>query len=238
MKIALLGYGKMGKEIEKIAVSRSHSISLIIDENNPTELNSENLKKIDVAIDFSAPNIAYTNILTCINNGTPVVSGTTGWLDKYDEICEMVVKNNSAFFYASNYSIGVNVFFYINKQLAKIMNNYPEFEVDIVETHHTQKLDAPSGTAITAAEGILSEITRKSAWELNEQSAADNIKIEAIRIPDVPGIHEVNYNSEIDHIQIKHSAKSRKGFATGAVMAAEYIANKKGVFGMSDLLGF
>jgi len=237
VKIALLGYGKMGKTIEKIAQERNHEITLVIDENNPQENHPENLKKADVAIDFSIPSAAYDNINKCFDAGTPIVCGTTGWLDKYDTVVQRCRKEEKCFFYASNYSFGVNVLFYLNRKLAEIMNTHPEFEVSIDETHHTQKLDAPSGTAITLAEGIIDAVDRKSKWEL-DKTANDTIKIKAHRIQDVFGIHDVKYESEIDTLTISHEAKNRRGFALGAVLAAEFINNKKGVFSMNDLLGF
>ncbi len=236
MRIAILGYGKMGKEIEKIAIERNHTIQLIVDIDNQADLNKENLSKAEIAIDFSTPSSAYDNILTCFDAGTPIVSGTTGWLDKFEEITKICREKNQTFFYASNYSIGVNLFFQINKYLAGIMNNFSNYDVEIEEIHHTQKLDAPSGTAISIANDIIPLLDRKSKWELDKASDSNSIKIKAIREDNVPGIHKVSYDSPIDTIEIRHSAKSRKGFALGAVMAAEFIYNKKGVYSMNDML--
>ncbi len=236
MKIALLGYGKMGKEIEKIALEREHEIILRIDESNQADLNKENLSKADVAIDFSIPDAAYNNILKCFEADTPIVCGTTGWLDKFDEIHTNAQENNKGFFYASNFSIGVNVFFKVNQFLARIMNKTTEYEVSMEEIHHIHKLDAPSGTAITLAEGIISEIEQKKGWLLDKPSNTSDIGIKAIREKEVPGTHRIKYDSEVDYINIEHVAKSRKGFAMGAVLAAEYINGKKGYHTMDDLL--
>jgi 4-hydroxy-tetrahydrodipicolinate reductase len=238
MKIALIGYGKMGKEIEQIALSRNHTLPLIIDLNNINDFTAENLKKVDVAIEFSKPETSVQNIRKCFEAGTPIVCGTTGWLDKYDEIVKECIDNNQTFFYASNYSLGVNIFFKLNTFLAKIMNNFPEYEIVMEEVHHTQKLDAPSGTAISLANDILNEVDRKSSWQLDGQDSPEKLRINAIRRDTVPGIHTIKYDSEVDFIEMTHSAKSRKGFALGAVIAAEFIAGKKGVFNMNDLLKF
>ena len=230
MKIALLGYGRMGKEIEKIALQRGHEIVI-----KSTGENSYDITKADVAIDFSIPSSAYDNISNCINNNVPVISGTTGWLDKYNDIVDLCNKKNGAFIYASNFSLGVNVFFELNKQLAKMMSTLEQYNVSIEEIHHTKKLDAPSGTAITLAEGVI-ENTNKKAWELDKKTSDKNISIKAIRIPDVPGTHTVTYNSEVDTIDIKHTAHNRQGFALGAVIAAEWLNGKTGVFTMRDVL--
>jgi len=238
MNIALIGYGKMGKEIEKIAIARNHKITLIIDINNIADLNIENLSKADVAIEFTTPHTAIDNYLKCFEAGIPVVSGTTGWLQRYDEVITLCKKYNSAFFYASNFSLGVNIFFKLNAYLARIMNKYDNYNVEIEEIHHTQKLDAPSGTAITLANDIIKNITRKQKWELNTEDKINNLNIRAIRQDAIPGIHTIKYESEVDFIQITHSAKNRQGLALGAVMAAEFIKNKKGIFSMNDLLKF
>lgn len=230
MKIALLGYGRMGKEIEKIALQRGHEIVI-----KSTGENSYDITKADVAIDFSIPSSAYDNISNCINNNVPVISGTTGWLDKYNDIVDLCNKKNGAFIYASNFSLGVNVFFELNKQLAKMMSTLEQYNVSIEEIHHTKKLDAPSGTAITLAEGVI-ENTNKKAWELDKKTSDENIPIKAIRTPDVPGTHTVTYNSEVDTIDIKHTAHNRQGFALGAVIAAEWLNGKTGVFTMRDVL--
>ncbi|PWG06329.1 4-hydroxy-tetrahydrodipicolinate reductase [Polaribacter aquimarinus] len=230
MKIALLGYGRMGKEIEKIAISRGHEIVIRKDVDDIIDINLA-----DVAIDFSVPSSAFDNITNCINNNVPVISGTTGWLDKYDEAVNLCIEKNSAFIYASNYSLGVNIFFELNKQLAKMMSNLEDYNISMEEIHHTKKLDAPSGTAITLAKGVI-ENTTKGGWELGDKTSKENIPIVAKRIPDVPGTHTVWYDSEVDSIEIKHTAHNRKGFALGAVVAAEWIVGKEGVFSMKDVL--
>jgi 4-hydroxy-tetrahydrodipicolinate reductase len=230
MKIALLGYGRMGKEIEKIAISRGHEI--VIRKAADTEID---ITQADVAIDFSIPTSAFENITNCFKNGVPVVSGTTGWLDNYRKALDICEENKGAFIYASNFSVGVNIFFELNKQLAKMMSSIDNYDIAMEEIHHTKKLDAPSGTAITLAEGII-ENTSKENWDLDEASSENNIPIVAKRIPEVPGTHSVWYNSEVDSIEIKHTAHSRKGFALGAVVAAEWLLGKTGVFTMKDVL--
>jgi 4-hydroxy-tetrahydrodipicolinate reductase len=230
MKIALLGYGRMGKEIEKIAISRGHEIVIKKDVDETIDITLA-----DVAIDFSVPSSAFNNISNCINNNVPVISGTTGWLDKYEEAVALCKEKKGAFIYASNYSVGVNIFFELNKQLAKMMSNLKDYNIAMEEIHHIKKLDAPSGTAITLAEGII-ENTSKTAWELNNVSSEEIIPIVAKRILDVPGTHSVWYNSEVDTIEIKHTAHNRKGFALGAVIASEWILDKTGVFSMKDVL--
>jgi 4-hydroxy-tetrahydrodipicolinate reductase len=219
----------MGKEIEKIAVSRGHEIVIKKDVGDVIDINLA-----DVAIDFSVPTSAFNNITDCMKNQVPVVCGTTGWLDKYEEAISICKENNSAFLYASNFSLGVNIFFELNKQLAKMMSGVKDYSIELEEIHHTKKLDAPSGTAITIAEGII-ENTSKKDWELGEKTSEENIPIVAKRIPEIPGTHTVWYNSEVDSIEIKHTAHSRKGFALGAVVAAEWIADKKGIFNMKDI---
>lgn len=238
MKIALIGYGKMGKTIEQIAVSRGHEIVSIVDINNPEEIHSDNFKSADVAIEFTIPASAFNNYMNCFAAGVPVVSGTTGWLDRIDEIKEKCEKEGKTFFYASNFSIGVNIFFALNKHLAKIMNNFPAYDVKMTETHHIHKLDAPSGTAITLAEGIIENMDRKDRWTLETAEQPTDLPIHAIREGEVPGIHEITYESDVDYIAIKHDAKSRAGFALGAVVAAEFAAGKKGFLGMEDMLKF
>ena len=230
MKIALLGYGKMGKEIEKIAISRGHKIVIRKDLDDKIDINLA-----DVAIDFSVPKAAFSNISNCLNHQVPVISGTTGWLDKYEDAILLCREKKGAFIYASNYSLGVNIFFELNKQLAKMMKAVEGYDISMEEIHHTKKLDAPSGTAITLAQGII-ENTSKNNWELNEKTSQENIPIIAKRIPDVPGTHSVWYTSEEDTIEIKHTAHSRKGFALGAVIAAEWISGKTGIFSMKDVL--
>ena len=220
----------MGKEIEKIALSRGHEIVIRKDVDDKI-----NITLADVAIDFSVPTSAFNNITNCINNNVPVISGTTGWLDKYDDAVALCKEKKSAFIYASNYSLGVNIFFELNKQLAKMMSSLEDYNISMEEIHHTKKLDAPSGTAITLAEGII-ENSAKNDWELGDKASEENIPIVAKRIPEVPGTHTVWYDSEVDSIEIKHTAHSRKGFALGAVVAAEWIIGKKGVFTMKDVL--
>ena len=231
MKIALLGYGKMGKVIEQIALERGHKIVLKKDKNTTFK----GLENADVAIDFSVPNSASTNISTSLENGIPVISGTTGWLADYQKMVDLCQKNNGSFIYASNFSLGVNVFFELNNYLAKMMANLKQYQVSMEEIHHTQKLDAPSGTAITLAEGIIKN-TNYTQWTL-ENPKANEIQIEAKRIENVPGTHSIFYDSKVDQIEIKHTAHNREGFALGAVVAAEWLVGKKGVFSMKDVLG-
>jgi len=232
MKLALLGYGKMGQTIEKIALDRGHEIVLTVDKD-PGEYD---ITVTDVAIDFSIPTAAVDNISNCLNNGVPVVSGTTGWIDQFDDMTALCKEKNGGFIYASNFSLGVNIFFELNQQLAKMMTNLDQYNVAIEEIHHTQKLDAPSGTAITLAEGVIQH-TNKTKWELDQASNETTIPITAKRIPDIPGTHTVSYQSDIDTIDIKHTAHTRQGFALGAVVAAEWLVGKKGVFTMKDVLG-
>ena len=231
MKIALFGYGKMGKEIEQIALQRGHEIVLKI---KGTE--EYDISQADIAIDFSVPNAALSNIVSCFRNNVPVISGTTGWLDDFDKAIDVCKENNGSFIYASNFSIGVNIFFELNKQLAKMMSSQEEYSINVEEIHHTKKLDTPSGTAITLAEGIINN-TSKRDWQLKEtQISAGTIPIEAKRILDVPGTHIISYESQIDSIEIKHTAHNRKGFALGAVIAAEWLNNKIGIYTMKDVL--
>ena len=236
MKIALIGYGRMGKEIEKIAVSRGHKIELIIDINNQSDLTVENLQKCDVAIEFTIPDSAINNYFLCFNAGIPVVSGTTGWLNKKEEVYKKCKETGGTFFYGSNFSVGVNLFFELNKKLAELMALHSEYDVEMTEIHHTQKLDAPSGTAISLAEDILKTLPNKTGW-VNDQVADKNeLNIKSERIGQVTGIHTVKYESEIDFVEIKHNAKSRQGFVLGAVLAAEYCLNNEGILTMKDLL--
>ncbi|MBL7813751.1 MAG: 4-hydroxy-tetrahydrodipicolinate reductase [Saprospiraceae bacterium] len=236
MKIALIGYGKMGKTIENIAQQRGHEIVLRLDVHNPDDF--ARLNEVDVAIEFTRPESAFDNLKRCVEAKVPVICGTTGWLQKYKTISDLCMENDSAFFYASNYSIGVNIFFEINKRLAAMMDGYPMYDVRMTEIHHTQKLDAPSGTAITLANGITENIARKTNWVCNTEGTASDVPIVAKRIDPAPGTHIVTYDSPIDSIEITHTAHSREGFATGAVLAAEWIVGKKGVFSMKDMLGF
>jgi len=228
----------MGKEIEQIALERHHTISLIIDIHNQDEFTPENLKKVDVAIEFSRPETTVGNIHKCFAANVPVVSGTTGWLEHFEAIRAECLNGNRTFFYASNYSLGVNIFFKVNTFLAKLMNNFPQYEVEVEEVHHTQKLDAPSGTAISLAKDIIGELDRKNRWQLEGQDNPEALKIKAIRRDPVPGLHTIKYDCNVDYIEITHNAKSRKGFAFGAVLAAEFIKGKKGMFSMDDLLKF
>jgi 4-hydroxy-tetrahydrodipicolinate reductase len=237
MKIALIGYGKMGKAIEEIAVERGHEIVLKIDIGNLSQFNDITLAKANVAIEFTTPHTAFQNIMTCLQAKVPVVSGTTGWLNKFDEVKKYCVDNNGAFLYASNFSIGVNIFFEINKTLAKLMSKQEEYKIDLTEIHHTEKRDAPSGTAITLAEQILENIPRKKKWVNNKTTDASELEIISERIDPAAGTHKVKYSSLIDDIEIIHTAHSRKGFATGAVVAAAFLQNKKGIFSMKDVLG-
>ena len=236
MNIAIIGYGKMGKMIESIAVERGHNVILKIDIDNLDEFTQSNLKKTQVAIEFTKPETAFANVTRCIEFGIPVVSGSTGWFNRLEEVKNLCTERNGSMLCTSNFSIGVNIFFEINRQLARIMNRFPDYAADIEEIHHTQKLDAPSGTAITLAEGVIGEIPRFKNWVLVETGRAPSLPIRAIRKDSVPGTHQVKYSSEIDDIEIIHTAHSRKGFALGAVMAAEFIHDKKGIFSMKDVL--
>jgi len=236
MKIALIGYGKMGKEIEKIAISRGHEISLKIDINNPEDLTIANLQNCDVAIEFTIPNSAVKNYNLCFEARIPVVSGTTGWLDKKDEVYEKCNETNGTFFYGSNFSVGVNLFFELNKKLADLMAPHSEYNVEITEVHHTQKLDAPSGTAISLADNLLEKLPNKNKWVNDQIPAKNEINIKSERVGQVPGIHTIKFESEVDYLEITHSAKSRKGFAFGAVLAAEYCLENSGILTMKNLL--
>ena len=238
MKIALIGYGKMGKEIEKIALERGHKILYKFDVNNKDDFNAEYLKNADVAIEFTQPDSAFDNYLKCFEANIPVVSGTTGWLDKLPYIKSQCEQNGQTFFYASNFSIGVNLFFKLNKQLAKLMNKTEEYEVSIDETHHIEKKDAPSGTAVTIAEDLINNFDKKETWVKENAVNETELVIRSFREGKVPGIHTVKYDSDVDYIEITHSAKSRKGFALGAIMAAEFTQYNKGFLTMNNLLDF
>jgi 4-hydroxy-tetrahydrodipicolinate reductase len=231
MKIALLGYGKMGKVIEKIALERGHEIVL----RKGSSDSFDGITNADVAIDFSVPSSAVSHISECLNQNVPVISGTTGWLENYDEMVQLCQAKNGSFIYASNFSLGVNIFFELNNYLAKMMKNLSDYKVSMEEIHHTQKLDAPSGTAISLANGII-ENTDYVNWTL-ENPTANQIYIDAKRIENIPGTHSVFYDSKVDQIEIKHTAHSREGFALGSVIAAEWLIGKKGVFTMKDVLG-
>lgn len=247
MKIALLGYGKMGKIIEKIATDRKHEIVLKIDFDNLHELTAENLKQADVAIEFTTPSSVISNINVCFEAGVPVVVGTTGWYDKLDEIKQQCEDGDHTLLYATNFSVGVNIFFHVNKILARLMNNYPYYEVQVEEIHHTQKLDSPSGTAITIAEGIIENLDAKKNWAnvlvADGKDSDDNVGnsallIESYRMDSVPGTHTVIYDSEVDSIEFKHTAHNRNGFALGAVLAAEWLNNNSGFHSINDMFNF
>ncbi|MGN6640512.1 MAG: 4-hydroxy-tetrahydrodipicolinate reductase [Mucilaginibacter sp.] len=248
MNIALLGYGKMGKIIEKIATDRKHNIVLKIDFYNQQELTIENLKKADVVIEFSTPGSVLSNIKHCFDAGVPIVVGTTGWYEHLPELKKQCSEGNNTLLYASNFSIGVNVFFYVNKVLAKLMNRYDYYDVQVEEIHHTQKLDSPSGTAITIAEGIIENLDAKKEWvnilsAEGSDAAEDNVKndqllIESFRVDSIPGTHTVIYDSEVDMIEFKHTAHNRNGFALGAVLAAEWVQGKKGFFSVEQMFDF
>lgn len=238
MKIALIGYGKMGRIIERIALERGHEIVSIIDINNRDDFNSEAYKSADVAIEFSVPSVAVSNIRSSFAAGVPVVCGTTGWTEALPELRDEIEEGGYTLFWSSNYSLGVNIFMKVNSYLARLMNRFPEYNVEMTEVHHTQKLDAPSGTAITLAEGILEELDRKTSWSKELEDSPAHMAIKSIREGQVPGIHTIRYESEVDSITMTHDAKSREGFAMGAVVAAEFTAGKKGLLGMTDLMKF
>jgi len=236
MNIAIFGYGRMGKEIEQMALERGHNILLKVDKNNLNSITAKDFKDIDVAIEFSIPESVFSNINLCFDHDIPVVSGTTGWLEKFDDILLRCNAENKTFFYASNYSLGVNLFFKLNENLAKLMNKFSDYTIRLEETHHTKKLDAPSGTAISLAEGIINNNPNIQKWEKESCNASNSISIKSFREGVVPGNHKVFYESEFDSITIEHDAKNRKGFAMGAVLAAEFIKDKKGYYTMNNLL--
>jgi 4-hydroxy-tetrahydrodipicolinate reductase len=237
MKIALIGYGKMGQAIEKIAIDRGHTIAMRITSANTAEIDTAHLAGVDVAIEFTAPSVARENVTKCLAAGVNVVSGTTGWGEDVPEVEQYATGQGRAFLHASNFSVGVNIFFEINKLLARLMNRREDYSVSIEETHHTQKKDAPSGTAITLAQQIVENIGEKKKWALNDFNDNGAVPIIAHRIENVPGTHKVSYESAIDTIDIIHTAHNRDGFATGAVLAAEYVTGKQGIFTMKDVLG-
>jgi len=245
MKIALLGYGKMGQIIERFATERGHEVVLKIGIENLNDFTIENLKQADVAIDFSAPDAAVSNIYKCFEAKLPIVVGTTGWYGELQKIKNDCESSNNTLLYGSNFSIGVNIFFHLNKVLAKLMNNYPAYDVQVEEIHHTHKLDSPSGTAMTLAEGIIDEMDGKKEWvnelvgtPFEDKINTDQLLIESHRIENVPGTHTVVYGSEVDDIEIKHTAHSRAGFALGAVVAAEWVQNKRGFYSIADIFNF
>ncbi len=237
MRIALIGYGKMGKMIEEMALERGHEIVLKIDAHNTEDFNKENCAKADVAIEFTAPSSAFDNIKKCIDFGLPVVSGSTGWNEKLPDIKAYCLHKNGSLLHASNFSIGVNIFFEINILLAKLMAHQPGYDVSVKEIHHTEKKDAPSGTAVTIAEQILEYISRKKEWVNSATADPEKLSITSERIDPAPGTHYVKYSSSVDEIEIIHTAHNRKGFASGAILAAEYIHDKKGIFSMKNVLG-
>jgi 4-hydroxy-tetrahydrodipicolinate reductase len=238
MRIALIGYGKMGKAIEKIALARGHEIVLRIQSANLQDRTIENLQKADVAIEFTGPEAALDNIQQCLLAGTPVVSGSTGWLAEWNSVAQTCTEKKGAFLYASNFSVGVNIFFEINKQLAALMSNQMSYDVQITEIHHTQKKDAPSGTAITLAEQVLEKLSRKRRWVNHPSKLPEDLAIISERTDPAPGTHIVDYQSGVDTISITHTAHNREGFAIGAVLAAEFLQHKTGIFGMKEVLGF
>ena len=237
MNIALIGYGKMGKAIEAIAMERGHRIVLKIDENNKADFNQANIAKADVAIEFTGPHSAFENVKKLINFCIPTVSGSTGWLEKFEEITQLNNEKSGSFLYASNFSVGVNLFFELNKKLANLMHLHQAYQVSLEEIHHTQKLDAPSGTAITLAEQVMASYPQFDKWVCDTTPQQNELLITSKRIDPAPGTHSITYSSDIDDISITHTAHNRKGFATGAVLAAEYIHNKKGFFTMKEVLG-
>ena len=236
MKIGLIGYGKMGQALERMALSQGHEV--VFAKGGDKIPNAEELQKADVCVEFTGPESAFENIKTCLEAGVPVVSGTTGWLDKMDEIKNLCQEKNGAFFYASNFSLGVNIFFTLNKELARIMNQFEQYNVTMEEIHHTQKKDAPSGTAITILDGITENINRKNVWHLDHELIENSISVSVKRIDPTPGTHSVNYSTNTDSIEIKHTAHSRDGFVQGAILSAQWLIGKTGVFGMQDLLKF
>lgn len=237
MNIGLLGYGKMGKAIEQIALQRGHNIVVKVGIENLEDRTAENIKKADVIIEFTGPESAFDNLKFCFDAGVPVVCGSTGWLDRFDEIKQYCTSKNGGLLYASNYSVGVNIFFALNKKLAELMVPHKEYDVELTEIHHTQKLDAPSGTAISLAQQVLEKIHGKTRWVNQPSSSQSDLVILSERVDPAPGTHTVGYYSEIDDIEITHTAHNRTGFATGAVLAAEFMNKKKGIFTMQDVLG-
>ncbi|MCF8302104.1 MAG: 4-hydroxy-tetrahydrodipicolinate reductase [Bacteroidales bacterium] len=236
MKIAVLGYGRMGKEIEKAALDRGHEIALIIDDEDDWNEKQEGLAQCDAAIDFSRPDAVVTNIYRCFEKNVPVIVGTTAWNDRLKEVKEHCRNKDQTLFVASNFSIGVNILFELNKQLAGLMDKYAEYEPVITETHHIHKIDAPSGTAITLANEMIKQLARKSEWNKEKSEHPGQVAVKSIREDEIPGTHRITYDSAVDSVEIKHEAKNRKGFARGAVVAAEWVKEKKGFFEMKDML--
>jgi 4-hydroxy-tetrahydrodipicolinate reductase len=238
MNIALIGYGRMGHEIEAVALKRGHVVKLIIDIENRADLNQSKLSDIDVVIEFSSPDAAVENISRCLEMSVPVVSGTTGWLEDFEKVAAVCKRGDTSFIHSSNFSIGVNILFRINEELARYMARYNDYNVSIEEIHHIKKLDAPSGTAISLAQGIIGSHTRYEKWCFDNVKDENCVPVHSVREGVVPGTHTISWDSEIDTISIKHEAKNRKGLALGAVVAAEYIHDKKGIYTMSDIMGF
>jgi 4-hydroxy-tetrahydrodipicolinate reductase len=238
MKIALIGYGKMGHEIEEIARSKGHEIVLKVSIENVEDNTIDNIRKADVAIEFTGPHSAFDNIIRCLDAGVPVVSGSTGWLDRLETVRQRCHQKQGSFLYASNFSVGVNIFFEVNRRLAALMAPHPDYEIRITEIHHTEKKDAPSGTAISLADQILEKIPRKKGWVNHISNNLDELEILSERTDPAPGTHRIEYYSPIDTIEITHTAHNRRGFAIGAVLAAEFLRGKKGIYQMSDVLGF
>ncbi len=236
MRIAIIGYGKMGRSIEEIAVQRGHDIALKISSKNKNDLHAKNLQNVDVAIEFTNPESAFSNISTCLQSSVPTVSGSTGWTDRLGEVQKWVLQNEGSFLYSSNFSLGVNLFFKLNKYLAQLMGKYEQYKVSLSETHHTEKKDAPSGTAITLANQIIALDPDLDSWTLSSEPEARQLQIRSYREKDVPGTHSIYYKDRIDEISIEHRAFSRSGFAQGAILAAEFLHDKKGVFTMDDVL--
>jgi 4-hydroxy-tetrahydrodipicolinate reductase len=236
MKIALIGYGRMGRAIEEVALKRAHQVVLRIDIDNTDQLNPENLKRADVAIEFTGPQSAWSNLIKCLDAGIPVVCGSTGWLEKLKEIEQYCQSRNGTFLCATNFSVGVNIFFEVNKRLADLMKNHDDYEITLREVHHMGKRDAPSGTAITLAEQVMERVSRKKSWVNRGSEKAEDLEIISERKDPVPGIHSVKYSSPIDDIEITHTAHNRQGFALGAILGAEFIYQKKGIFTMKDVL--
>ncbi len=237
MKIALIGYGKMGKAIEEIAIKRGHEIVLKIDAENITDFNAEHISNADVSIEFTGPGSAFDNVMKCLQFNIPVVCGSTGWLQKWPEVTAFCEQQQGALVYASNFSVGVNIFFEVNKKLAVLMAPHPDYEISMMEIHHTQKKDAPSGTAVSLAEQVIDIVTRKTAWVNHYSDKPEELEIISERIDPAAGTHKVKYSSSIDDIEIIHTAHNRTGFATGAVLAAEFILIHKGIYGMKEVLG-
>jgi 4-hydroxy-tetrahydrodipicolinate reductase len=236
LNIGLIGYGKMGKTIEKLAIKKNHEIILRISSKEALELSIPNLKALDVAIEFSRPESAIDNLRILANKRIPTICGTTGWIESYNDIKNLFIENDTPFLYASNFSVGVNILFEINKKLAKVMNRFSEYNVEIMESHHIEKKDAPSGTAITIAEQILENIDRKNDWQNSKSTDSSLLDIESVREADVKGYHEINYVSAIDKISLSHEAYSREGFAMGALLSAEWIVGKTGIYQFADVM--